>query len=57
MGRIEEMISKHPNVSKQFGSSAPFQVFLDCERVPLNLAGVAACRLLISEAIDKLEGR
>jgi serine/threonine protein kinase/uncharacterized caspase-like protein len=57
LGRIEAVVSAYPNTRKRYGTNAPFQVFIECEQLPLDLNGVATSRALTARILDALEGR
>jgi serine/threonine protein kinase len=56
-GRLDNVLDRYPSTSKRHGSSAPFQVFIDVQKLSLDLDGVATLRALISGVLDVIEGR
>ncbi len=57
MGRIESALKEIPSTRKRYGSTAPFQVFIEHDHVPLVRDGVLQSRRVISRIIDLIEGR
>jgi serine/threonine protein kinase len=56
-GRVESAVANYPNSRIKHGSGGRFQVFVEFDRVPMDLDGVATARARITRVIDLVEGR
>ena len=57
LGRVETVLTQFQDTKKRYGSQGPFQVYVEHERVPLTMAGVALSRSVISRIVDSIEGK